>query len=86
MDDLDNLALACIHCNRYKGPTVAGIDRETRTLTRLYHPRLDEWATHFRWSGADIAALSPVGRVTVTVLFMNDPDVVRMRNALAENS
>jgi hypothetical protein len=38
-DELDNLPFACIHCNRYKGPNIAGIDPETGELTRLFHPR-----------------------------------------------
>ena len=82
-DDLDNLALACIHCNRYKGPNIAGMDSETGTLTRLFHPRIDQWDRHFRWSGPEILPLSPIGRVTVIVLFMNDPQVVWLRSTLA---
>jgi 5-methylcytosine-specific restriction endonuclease McrA len=27
--ELDNLALACVHCNRFKGPNVAGLDPDT---------------------------------------------------------
>jgi hypothetical protein len=26
---LDNLALSCLHCNRHKGPNIAGIDSAT---------------------------------------------------------
>src|ERR1700677_1421335 len=29
----ENLALACIHCNRYKGPNIAGIDPENGALS-----------------------------------------------------
>lgn len=82
-DSLDNLALACIHCNRYKGPNIAGIDSETGAVTRLFHPRIDEWNSHFEWNGAEILGLSPIGRVTVGVLFMNDPEVVWLRSTLA---
>ncbi len=83
---MDNLALACMHCNRYKGPNVAGIDSETRALTPLFHPRTDDWNSQFRPDGAEIIALSPTGRVTVGVLFMNDPEVVWLRSTLlAEN-
>jgi 5-methylcytosine-specific restriction endonuclease McrA len=33
--DLQNLALACIQCNRFKGPNIASVDPETdRRLTR----------------------------------------------------
>ena len=82
-DDLDNLALACIHCNRHKGPNIAGIDPKTGELTRLFHPRTDEWNDHFSWSGAEIRPLSPIGRVTVSVLYMNDPEVLWLRESLA---
>jgi hypothetical protein len=86
VDDLGNLALACIHCNRYKGPNVAGIDSETGELTRLFHPRTDQWNHHFRRRGAEIAALSAIGRVTMSVLFMNDPEVVWLRSTLASDA
>ena len=81
-DDLDNLALACIHCNRYKGPNIAGIDPHTGELTRLFHPRTDEWHRHFEWDGAEIRPLTPIGRVTLLVLLMNDPELVWMRSNL----
>jgi hypothetical protein len=82
-DNLDNLALACIHCNRYKGPNVAGIDSDTGTLSRLYNPRTDEWNSHFQWDGMEIIPLTAIGRATVRVLFMNDPEVVWLRSTLA---
>jgi hypothetical protein len=82
-DVSENLAFACIHCNRYKGPNVAGIDPETGRLTPLFHPRIDAWSEHFVLHGAEIVPLTPVGRVTVSVLFMNDPEVVWLRSELA---
>ena len=90
-DSLDNLALACMRCNRHKGPNVAGIDSETGELTRLFNPRADNWNSHFRWArsnptGSEIIALSQIGRVTVSVLFMNDPEVVWLRSTLAEEN
>jgi hypothetical protein len=36
---IDNLALACLHCNRHKGPNIAGRDVATGDLVRLFHPR-----------------------------------------------
>ena len=30
---LENLALACLHCNRHKGPNIAGVDPVTKKLT-----------------------------------------------------
>jgi 5-methylcytosine-specific restriction endonuclease McrA len=48
-----NLAYACLHCNRHKGPNLAGIDQATsRTkLVRLFNPRRHKWGHHFRWDG-----------------------------------
>ena len=31
--DANNLALACVHCNRHKGPNIGGIDPATGSLT-----------------------------------------------------
>ena len=68
----DNLALACHHCNLHKGPNLAGLDPETGELTRLFHPRLDNWAQHFARHEGEITGLTPVGRTTVRLLRMND--------------
>jgi hypothetical protein len=38
---IDNLALACILCNRRKGTNLASIDPQTGEITRLFNPRSD---------------------------------------------
>jgi hypothetical protein len=78
----DNLALCCPHCNLHKGPNLAGIDRVTGQLTRLFHPRHDRWDEHFRWDGATIVGLTDVGRTTMQVLAMNEPNEVLARQML----
>jgi 5-methylcytosine-specific restriction endonuclease McrA len=70
-DDLGNLALACGHCNRHKGPNLSGIDPVTNQVTLLFNPRDDEWSEHFAVRGVMIVGLTPVGRATVHVLKMN---------------
>jgi hypothetical protein len=80
--ELDNLALACIHCNRFKGPNVAGLDPATNEVVRLFHPRRDKWTEHFTWHGPELKALTPVGRVTIAVLAINEPEFVEVRKAL----
>ena len=77
-----NLALACFRCNSHKGPNLAGHDPVTGGLQRLFHPRDDQWNTHFRWRGAVLAGKTPVGRTTITVLSINRPDAVMLRRAL----
>ncbi len=66
-DAEENLALACHHCNLHKGPNLSGLDPRTGELTRLFHPRLDEWGDHFTRRGGEIIGLSAIGRVTVSL-------------------
>ena len=80
----DNLALACIHCNRRKGSDLASIDSVTGQVTPLFNPRTQDWPEHFSLSGAHIAPLSPEGRVTVALLQLNHPDRLRVREAMVK--
>jgi HNH endonuclease len=57
----DNLALACIHCNRFKGPNIAGLDSNSGQIVRLFHPRRDKWQQHFFWDGPELKALTDIG-------------------------
>lgn len=79
---LSNLALACFHCNGHKGSDIAGIDPLTRKLTRLFDPRRHSWRRHFRCQGAILVGRTAIGRVTLYVLNMNDPDFVGLRQEL----
>jgi hypothetical protein len=81
---LENLAWSCCNCNASKGPNIAGLDLETGALTRLFHPRKDAWADHFGWNGALLIGLTPVGRVTVDVLNVNQTDRVAHRVVLLQ--
>ena len=81
-DEPSNLALACAHCNRHKGPNLSGLDPVTRELTRLYNPRQDRWREHFAWQGAVLIGLTAVGRTTIQVLAINDPVEVAAREML----
>lgn len=81
---LENLALACGFCNRHKGPNIAGIDPETGSVEKLFHPRQDDWLVHFQWNGASISGLTPIGRATIAVLAMNHPQQLAVRQALLD--
>ena len=80
----ENLAWACFSCNLRKGPNIAGIDPESGVLTRLYHPRTDQWTDHFDWDGVVLSGKTAVGRTTVAVLAINDADSVAVREALRD--
>jgi hypothetical protein len=70
---LENLALACLHCNQHKGPNLAGIDPKTGEIVSLFHPRRDRWPDHFEWDDANLVGRTEIGRATIQVLAMNDP-------------
>jgi hypothetical protein len=86
-DDTDsNLALACNRCNLYKGSNLAGIDPASGKLTRLFHPRIDDWNEHFEIRDGVFHALTAVGRVTIAVLGLNEWDRVRLRQELSKQT
>ena len=81
---MENLALACIHCNRFKGPNIAGVDSENDKIIRLFHPRRDIWTEHFFWIAARMKARTAIGQATISLLRINDPEVIAVRRALQE--
>jgi hypothetical protein len=76
---LENLALACPHCNRYKGPNIAGVDPDSGQLVRLFHPRTDHWSEYFQFEAERIVGKTPVGKVSVQVLAINAVEPLRFR-------
>ena len=80
--DLTNLALACLRCNRHKGPNIGSFDPLTGQLVPLFHPRLQVWDQHFQIVDAEIIPLTAEGRVTARVLRFNDPDRLTERQRL----
>lgn len=81
-DNAENLALACPDCNLHKGPNLTGVDPNTGDVVSLFHPRRERWSDHFECIGARIIGRTAIGRTTATLLDMNDPDRVRVREWL----
>lgn len=81
-----NLALSCYYCNSFKGPNIAGIDPAGNPdiAVQLFHPRKDDWNSHFKWIGPELVGVTPSGRVTVAVLRINEPDAIAFRELLLE--
>jgi hypothetical protein len=79
-----NLCLSCFSCNAAKGSNIAARDKRTRKLAPLFHPRPHSWSRHFRWQGPIIIGRTPIGRVTIAVLNINDPFRVELRDGLIE--
>lgn len=82
-DGLDNLALACFHCNRRKSDKTEVFDDSTGRSIRLFNPRGDRWRDHFAWSedGILIVAKSFIGSATINFLDLNRPRILRIRAA-----
>lgn len=74
-----NLALACVSCSLRKWAKQAAEDPDTGAETSLFSPRSHRWTEHFRWDGAVVVPLTPVGRTTVSALAMNRPLAVAIR-------
>lgn len=80
-DFIDNLALACIYCNRFKGSDVGTILKDFE-FTRFYHPRIDNWTDHFSISDVMIVPKTEIGAATEKILKLNNPDRLIERYAL----
>ncbi len=79
-----NLALACLRCNRYKGPNVGSYDPATGQLVPLFNPRIHEWKDHFQFIGSIIHPLTPEARVTEKLLRFNEEHRIAERERLIE--
>jgi len=79
---LENLAIACIQCNRFKGPNIASVDPQTKRIVPLFNPRADQWSEHFRAEGGQIIPLTAVARATVALLNLGDLERVEARKLL----
>jgi hypothetical protein len=79
-----NLARACGRRNRFNVLNIFRIYIVSHELVRLFNPRRDPWAEHFRWRGARLVGLTPIGRVTVHVLSMNHPSALKLRRELID--
>ena len=79
---IENLAYACVLCNRYKGSDVASIDELTGEAIRLYDPRHSPWTKHFRLNSAIMEPLTPQGKATIQILRLNSAERVAERALL----
>ena len=79
---VENLALSCPCCNRFKGTDLGSIDPGTQQLTPFFNPRLQKWSDHFRLDRGTIVPLTPQGRVTAKILQFNLPERILEREQL----
>ena len=83
---LENLALACPHCNAHKWAYTSARDPDSGESVPLFNPRTDVWSEHFQWSAQEPGFLegkTPCARATIAQLQINDAEMVSIRQLLA---
>jgi hypothetical protein len=82
-NSINNLALACFHCNRRKSDKVRAFDQQTLSEVPLFNPRTDNWQEHFIWSTdtLSVIGLTPTARATVAALAFNRARIMNIRAA-----
>lgn len=60
---VENLALACWYCNRYKGSGVGSFDIETEKFVPFFNPRTEIWSEYFAFENGLIVPLTAEARV-----------------------
>jgi hypothetical protein len=84
LDELDNLAYACIGCNIYKFDRTEFIDVVSRAISPLFNPRTMDWHDHFIWDESLTAIIGKtvIGRATIEALRLNRRPLKNLRRAL----
>jgi 5-methylcytosine-specific restriction endonuclease McrA len=79
---IDNLAYSCSMCNQNKGSNLGTYLPDSKRLVRLFHPRNDNWNTHFEVNEGEIIGRTRIGLATIKVLELNNPDRIILRKEL----
>lgn len=80
----DNLAYACVFCNRHKGSDIGSIVWRTEEFTRFFNPRVDIWMEHFTLEESTLNPLTIIGEATASILKFNAEERLLERRILRE--
>jgi len=82
-NSIDNLALACFHCNRQKSDKLKAFDEPSLSEVPLFNPRTESCQEHFIWSTYTLSfiGLTPTGRATAAALAFNRARIINIRAA-----
>ncbi len=83
-NDTNNLAWACADCNQYKGTDLATILESEDDLIPLFNPRKHVWSEHFSTQNGEIIPATTIGKATVKLLQLNNPDLLIFRQLLVQ--
>jgi HNH endonuclease len=80
-----NLAWTFLVCNRGKGSDLASVDETTGEIVRL-QPRTDSRDDHLElMKDGSLSARTAIGRVTITLIKLNRPELLAIRSLLAKS-
>ncbi|MEM1326958.1 MAG: HNH endonuclease [Bacteroidota bacterium] len=80
--ELENLALACPHCNQNKGTDLTTFLEDYQDIVPLYHPRLQVWFDHFKVEDGEIIAKTRIAEATIKLLKLNEAERLIQRSLL----
>jgi hypothetical protein len=80
--EFENLAYACLLCNRRKGSDLGSILVPGGPIIRFFNPRIDVWRNHFHLDGAAIRGITEIGEVTSRIFGFNAPERILERQSL----
>ncbi|HEV3021631.1 MAG TPA: HNH endonuclease signature motif containing protein [Pirellulales bacterium] len=80
--EADNLANACVFCNRAKGSDIASINWQSEAIVRFFNPRTDRWAEHFELVEDRIEGRTVIGIVTARIFEFNSAERALERQIL----
>lgn len=84
LNELENLAYACIGCNIYKSDKTEFLDIVSQEIVSLFNPRTMDWHEHFIWDESLTALIgkTAIGRTTIEALKLNRRQIKNLRRAL----
>ncbi|MEM9888944.1 MAG: HNH endonuclease [Bacteroidota bacterium] len=80
--ELENLALACPHCNQNKGTDLTTFLESYQDIVPLYHPRLQVWFDRFQVEEGEIIAQTRIAAATIKLLKLNEAERLIQRRLL----
>ena len=81
--EADNLALACVICNRNKGSDLGTVLEKSDDIIRFFNPRKDQWEDHFEVTEKGVLNhKTSIGEATIKIFDLNHPDSILERQVL----
>jgi hypothetical protein len=78
---LENLALACPHCNGHKWAAIEGVDPGSGERVALFNPRTQVWSDQ---RPLEVEGKTACGRATIVRLQMNHPRMLAVRRLVVQ--